>query len=510
MNYEGRVKFHNRFDIEVIDVRTGEVRQRAQAENIILDRMYTRITQFATYFTKIHFGNGIGTLDPERTTLFAEIRNAANTQTIGYKDAIVDTIVRAFPTSSVTKRIELLPEEFVGVNITEVGISETSSTTPASSYVNTHAVLTDAEGNEISILKLQYDLVIIYATVYIELVDPSTRFMWARPQVEGNALVEYLLNNTSYTGYITLGIAPDVGGRGYCISRIFKTSSITASYNAGAKTRSYTKRIATAEANSVYGIREICLDKMARVVFPETGVFTSKSFTGVTIGTGDGVTTKFNFPNVDVSGLTVKVNDVATTDFTPKFALADSRNRWLGSLVDISGSANDLTCLHKLPPNFLDSREFVFGYNDPPLIFKVNVAELTGYKIDIGTTGPEGHYFNAVQLSGSSDGSSWTVLKTVRYPSYGGSGNHEVYTFLQHYDYLKLGVVADGGRTSSSYACAGYALPSEMTETGPCIIFNTPPANGVAITADYTVDYIPKNENYVLDVTFTLLFGEGV
>ena len=36
-------KIHNRFEIEVRDARTGEIKQRGQAENIILNRMYERL-----------------------------------------------------------------------------------------------------------------------------------------------------------------------------------------------------------------------------------------------------------------------------------------------------------------------------------------------------------------------------------------------------------------------------------------------------------------------------------
>ena len=41
------------------------------------------------------------------------------------------------------------------------------------------------------------------------------------------------------------------------------------------------------------------------------------------------------------------------------------------------------------------------------------------------------------------------------------------------------------------------------------IKFNTPPAAGQAIT-DFSVEYIPKSTNFVLDVQAEMLFGEGV
>jgi hypothetical protein len=42
------------------------------------------------------------------------------------------------------------------------------------------------------------------------------------------------------------------------------------------------------------------------------------------------------------------------------------------------------------------------------------------------------------------------------------------------------------------------------------ITFDTPPASGDVITADYTVDGIHKTDQYVLDVSFAIQFGEGV
>lgn len=42
------------------------------------------------------------------------------------------------------------------------------------------------------------------------------------------------------------------------------------------------------------------------------------------------------------------------------------------------------------------------------------------------------------------------------------------------------------------------------------ITFTTPPANGAAITADYTVEGVHKTDQYVIDVSFAIQFGEGV
>jgi hypothetical protein len=39
------------------------------------------------------------------------------------------------------------------------------------------------------------------------------------------------------------------------------------------------------------------------------------------------------------------------------------------------------------------------------------------------------------------------------------------------------------------------------------IVFDTPPGNGLLVTADYTTKYIPKDINHVLDVTMKIAFG---
>jgi len=42
------------------------------------------------------------------------------------------------------------------------------------------------------------------------------------------------------------------------------------------------------------------------------------------------------------------------------------------------------------------------------------------------------------------------------------------------------------------------------------ITFDTSPALGDVITADYIVDGVHKTDQYVVDVSFAIQFGEGV
>ena len=153
MKAEIKPRFHNRFDIVVTNVDTGEVELKGQAENMVLDRIYTRLVAFSSYFDQIVFGTGSGTMDPTRTTLFNRVGN---------KPCSTVELIRAFPVSKWTKSIRLEATEFNGNILTEVGISETTTS------INTHAMITDAEGNQLTIEKTPVRIIDIYATVFVE------------------------------------------------------------------------------------------------------------------------------------------------------------------------------------------------------------------------------------------------------------------------------------------------------------------------------------------------------
>lgn len=48
----------------------------------------------------------------------------------------------------------------------------------------------------------------------------------------------------------------------------------------------------------------------------------------------------------------------------------------------------------------------------------------------------------------------------------------------------------------------------ELLSAPDQITFNEPPGEGDVITVDYSVPYIPKDENHVLDLQLSIQFGE--
>lgn len=286
MNIKTGIKIHNRFDIEVKDALTGEVLQKAQAENIVLDRMYTRLLAYSTYFVNIVFGSGTGTLSAARTSLFTKV---------GSKAATTDQLVLSYPTSVWTRTIRLGTDEFNGNILREIGISDDAT------LINTHAVITDSEGTPISVEKTSLKIIDIYATVFIEIYDVDSGL--------------FFLSN-ELRSYLTGGSAPASNLRLYHLSDDDATT-LTATKTTNATEKSVTVAVRFNVEHFNKDVKFIDWPGMGlRCKLPRTGVFTSMAKTAVELGTGNGSNTIFQIPNRQVSAVTVKVDGVTVSNYT--------------------------------------------------------------------------------------------------------------------------------------------------------------------------------------------------
>ncbi|MDD2297321.1 MAG: hypothetical protein PHX79_05850 [Sphaerochaetaceae bacterium] len=282
------VSIHNKFDILVKDAKTNEVIQRGQAENIVLDTIYTRLLNYNTYFVNICLGGGTGTPSTDRTTLF---------NYIGYKAASTEELIGAYPTSKWVRKIRLGTEEYNGNTITEVGISHTYP------GVNTHALIKDAEGAPLSVEKTNLRIIDIYATVFIDIYGVDTGLYWY-----GSGLREYLTGGSVPAN--TLGI-----------SNLEQANIATIT---GTKTTDATNKTITVSGR----FNVDALNKDVRFLYwtgvglgcevPRPNLYEGTQINNKTIGIGDSVTTKFNLgrtPNTPIENLSVLV-DGAAAGFT--------------------------------------------------------------------------------------------------------------------------------------------------------------------------------------------------
>ncbi|MCL5982919.1 MAG: hypothetical protein M1571_10500, partial [Firmicutes bacterium] len=275
MKIQADVKLHNRFDLEVRDVITGKLKQKAQALNIVLNQMWTRLCAGSGYFGAIQFGSGSGTLTPARTSLFSHL---------GARWAADVTIIRALPTSSWRRRIVLNPEEFVGAVLSEVGIASSSGIND----LVTHAMLEDSEGNPITITKTDVDVVTIFATVFVTFSTPSGVVLIGMPN--SNSLVNWLIGGGSApAGSFSLGEA--VGAGHNSLAGIGSQPSLGGSpavtWTADTPNRrrvSSVVRFGTTVGNG--HVAEFAFSSLFRAELPLAGVFPGQPYTGVPVGTG--------------------------------------------------------------------------------------------------------------------------------------------------------------------------------------------------------------------------------
>lgn len=341
MNIKGNSVLHNRFDIVVSNIETGEVVQKAQAENIVLDRMYTQLCNFNTYFTNIIFGTGTGTPTASRTTLFNRLN---------YKTAEEVEVVRSYPNSKWVKKIRLESSEYNGSTITEVGISNETTN------INTHAMITDSEGNPLSILKNSLMVVDIFATVFIEI-----------PIVDSGL---FYINN-GWRDYLTGGSSPSN------VIRVSTTQSDETDVLAG-YTQTATRTVDVANKRVTVSTRleagtfnkDIqCVDWVGtglRVKLPRTGIYEGTQRNNIQIGLGDGIKTIFPLPNLICENIVVTVDDITVSNWT-----VDNLNNIVFDTAIITGGVVKVSYLSKLVPKISTTVfdiSFTLQYNNLGLL----------------------------------------------------------------------------------------------------------------------------------------------
>ena len=296
MHVEQKVNIHNRFDIHIDNIKTGEHRE-VTAYNIVLDQMWTMLCGGSSYFTNIHFGTGTGTPTADRTSLFTHL---------GTKAAVTEETIKAVPLSSWKRKIVLNPEEYVESTITEVGIAYGSS---ASNLV-THAMLKDSEGNVISITKSDTDVVTIFATVFITFANNIPEVTLLRVP-NNNTLINYLVGGSAPTGSFGLNLWSNAYARLGSTASAVWTSDVP-----NKKRKTNVLRFGTTVGNG--NVRNLDFTNLFSLNLPAAGIFTGQPYTNVNIGVGDGVQTKWELPSANIrqSTLGVKINGVLTSAYT--------------------------------------------------------------------------------------------------------------------------------------------------------------------------------------------------
>ena len=498
LNVEGKATIKNKFTFEVEHLDTGKV-ETYKAENIVLDQCFTRLVNFQAYFTHIHVGTGTGTLDPTRTSLFAPIASAAAKK-------LAETVLQeiALPTSRWQRRVVIDPEELVGEELTEVGIGYSATNT----NLCTHALIEDSEGNPISLVKTDTMVVTIYADMFIELGELtgmySGKWRWVQP-LENNQLLSYLMGASYPTQYFRGSRCPSFDAPfdyGSVVGSLGNSDAITtANWTKHAEDKKVVTPVRRFGIETGNGeIRSFGLGSASnlgtfRGQFPIPGVFTSQAV-DEQIGTGDGVETGFSLSWNDPGSLVIKSDTVVVDPANYTVGVAKKGTNLFAYKVPavILGEVAN--------PHFLTDHD---GGTAVTLLNTIQVGIDVG--ADYGSVEVDTFRFSRSSNNASrqiflygSDNSDYS--DAVQIATHGGSA-------AGTFDVAISPAVAYRYYYVTAHSASIVVRQVQILSSDNQIVFNTPPANGKIITAEYNVDYIPKDSDHVLDLQCAIQYGEG-
>lgn len=529
MHIKEKVLLHNKFDVKVVDSRTGEVKQTATAYNVILNHYFSsRLLNSPHYktsdlLTYISVGTGTGTPAITDTALFTYLTRKAVTT--------LETVYE-YPTSHTTKQIKLEATECNGYNITEVGFQTYRSATLGGSYYQiTHAMLQDSEGNQIAIAKTDVDVVYITATFYATYTPSGFGDNGIYPTPDKNYLLRWLLTG-SMDSYIRFSRYP-----------LEHSSELEVKYT-GSKSYSFTNGVGSME-NYQYDIpvttyldsecnnrivRHLGIAGFGAFTFPDHAVFPPYAIDHIVVGEGDGEKTEFNIrcPVIQSGTARVFVNDIeleAGTDFTVDYE--SNCGDWYEnyhtaqfSVFDENVSFGDLRT--RTPSTSYSYRDPMAWWNcydstkypsscyiteaNPIFVDLLSPKECNRLKFEIVTV-PSSQIGNLV-IEYSTDNETWTAVEATR--------NAQVWSWpLITARYWRVYIPG----YNWSYSLVRTNIPTRdgqsfgtsffIGKTVPGLKLTTPPAAGETVEASYSIDLPFKTENNLLRFTCSIQLQRG-
>ena len=524
------VGLHNRFDIEVRDAATGELRQRARAFNVICDKLWDRLLYnnsnsvwtLLPYSAYILFGSGAGTPAASDTTLFNQVGyRGIGANNTGDRMTFHSDVLNG--SAYIQSYVVLQAGDNVGDTLTEVGIGYDTT------HCVTHAMLEDMNGNPISIEKTATDVITIYATIYFHWSAGG----WANGSIfiadnigtnEGNStqykqnVLRLLAGQFYYNGdqyYMRLypgamgAIQPMYNGTGadvyssFTANREAKKASATCRYNVGVGNMAI--RFINIQLNAYTG-STLYHSQFCRML--SEGWYTPAAITGEAVGTGDGSTTVFKtaFP-VKTAG-TVKVNGAAQSSGVAMRTGAINRQDAAYWLRPVAGKTSANTILYTLfPAGMLIYDSSADGHTTLEVYTKSAKVVENPFYADGITEFVIRAVSNAstITIEASDDLETWDAICSAQAFPASGSGpiTVSIPAALQNKRFFRL---CTPTASNSNYGAFVRFVAGDGAEGN--IIFSTPPAAGAVITADYVPDCIAKDEDHVFDLTLEITFGE--
>lgn len=482
-------QIHNRFDVEVVDSRTHVVKQRAKAENVICQGLYDKLAASVQYFANIVYGSGTGTPASTDTALF-HLEGTISLPTSSYITATtsVDWANRVFSCC----RMGTINEQTAnGKTLTELGIMN--------GVLCTHAMLCDMNGNQISIVKTETDIINIYATIFVHWgSDLESQGIHMQPE-NGSwrgffGFLAGLYETYDEHANVLIGAQPVTKPTLCRTDGTIKSSGLTKVWSNSNKTLTLTMtRLGASSYNLAGGIRYM-------VLYSNYGGYgTYPYYPGMTLKTGYPW-----YPGSDVVGEAIGTGDGTTKDFATKFDNPSNAQIYVDGVLASDVVVEDVPLNYTHMDTYFEGVQIVNGVIYPRTLPYSTNYDCTGiyqgyihynpfYAKGIKTCYIPGGYY----LDVSDDCVNWTTI----WGSHSGSS------------YYSTTLTVPEAHQNAKYwqFSLGTGAITTMTArdlTGKNIHFTTAPASGAVITANYHTPTIAKDTNHVFDMTVTIQLGE--
>lgn len=535
MNIDSSIKFKNNYRLQHIDTITGETLHDLEFHNVVLDQIIDTVVDVNSADAHMGFGiaigSGSGTPSASDTQLFNEIKRfVGNRGGVTGKCSKKDNNTLLF---SVSVTIPANASEVY--DISEVGVCFYVMNTGMK--LVTHALILDSEGNPITIKKKDTDKIILNCELYITFESEDIE----------NFNVDTFVRNSTYIGTLVMqyifGAATSLETEKVSDAHYNNTHrcdiyvNCPSTYNLPRPSWEKDKNAKTLTVN--FGpsrlpefsmptyIRGITFGKLGTIKLPNEAIFPRYKVSNITVGIGDGKTTKFKCPLnyfIQDSEIIRVGNDEKTrnTDYTIDNEANQDELIELsaGNEAIISGGlseyASHLPLFRKPFGKITRSYDYISGRFGPgrfdasnPLYldFKEPV-KLNTLRVPLSSSG------TFTLFGRDTEEEDWTLIGQFT-PN--NENNH--YNFdLCYYRYIKL-----TSTKSAPYVPdrdlnnGGYNMEYDTIEkckekcyfigyVGDGIEFTTPPPEGAVITMDAYTDLPFVSSNNVLDLSATLTF----
>lgn len=484
-------ELHNYFEIEVYE--EGRLKQAAYAQNVITETFFKSSSGEKWY---IEVGSGAGEPSSGDTSLFSPIRSFGTYgqhYVISEKDHIYGVKFEA--------RIQ--PEELVGEKITEIGLKEGYHTPE----LLTHAMIKDGEGNPITINKSATDEIKIKAHMIATVTYPNEHCFSFMGGINN---ISTMLLPTAYGHPSPASVIIVIGINASSFTEFVGDDY----YNGHEKLFNYTqhgqtlinkKRFKTDKANM--GIHSIVLGN--DIIMPVTSLpdWTGFEINGEVLGMGDGSNKEFMINWVEPTEIKIFKNNnlVESTEYSivpvDNYVLYNWKfiNVFKLSHINYEGNNKIILCykhetLNKFLANFKEHYKIVlFNIID-------NDIDCLSW-IDSGDRGFKS-YGNLRTIKRLSDNQYYNIIDNRFVPC----SESEALSTIEDVS-LNSSYEFDNGIIKIKKESSFHVPYKNVVKKK--VVFNTAPSVNEEIKANYHVNYIPKDDKHVLDITFTMVKTAG-